>query len=211
MAGKSGNANMVWYKRKLQLEPLSMPLYPYHGVWPTLAEDVMIAPGAMIAGDVRLGPGVSIWYNAVLRADGAPIIVGARSNIQDNAVIHVERGVPCVIGEDCTVGHSAIVHAAQIGSRVLVAMGAVVLSGAAIGDDVIIGAKALVPEHMTVAGGVIVLGSPGKVIRPLTEAEMERVRRNAAGYLYLGQEHRESLRTAGLADGSQRARSTESE
>lgn len=179
-----------------------MPIYPYHGVWPTIAEDVFIAPGAMIIGDVRLGPGVSVWYNAVLRADRESITIGARTNIQDNAVVHIDPHAPCVIGEDCTLGHSAIVHGAQVGNRVLVAMHATVLSHSTIGDEVIIGAGALIPEHKVIPGGVIVLGVPGKVARPLTDAERERIRRNAAGYLYLASEHRATFRDAEVRDES---------
>lgn len=173
-----------------------MTLLPYHGVWPTIADDAFIAPGAMLIGDVRVGQGASIWYNAVLRADTEPISIGARSNVQDNATVHVDPGLPCVIGEDCTVGHGAIVHAAQLGHHVLVAMHATILSGATIGDEVIVGAGAVVSEGKSIEGGVLVLGIPGKVARPLRDGERERIHLNAEAYLMLAGEHRASLLTA---------------
>jgi carbonic anhydrase/acetyltransferase-like protein (isoleucine patch superfamily) len=180
-------------------EQRKMTVLPYHGVWPTIAEDAFVAPGAMLIGDVRLGPGVSVWYNVVLRADSEPISIGARTNIQDGAIIHVDPGLPCVIGEDCTLGHGAIVHAARLGDHVLVAMHATVLSGATVGSDVIIGANALVSEGTAIEGGVIVLGVPGKVARHLRASELERVKANAAAYAFLAREHRASLAAAQIA------------
>lgn len=176
-----------------------MTLLPFHGKWPTIAADAFIAPGAVLIGDVRVGPGASVWYNAVLRADTEPITIGARTNIQDGAVVHVDPGLPCVIGDDCTVGHGAIVHAARLGHHVLVAMHATVLSGATVGDEVIIGAQALVGEGKTIAGGVLVLGVPGKVARPLRDGERLRIQHNAAVYVDLAREHRAALGTAGIA------------
>lgn len=175
-----------------------MPLLPFRGVWPTIADDVFIAPGAMLIGDVRVGPGASIWYNVVIRADTESITIGARSNIQDNCVVHIDPGAPCVIGEDCTLGHSAIVHGAHLGDRVLVAMHATVLSLATVGDEVIIGAGAVVSEHKAIPGGVIVLGVPGRVTRELRDHERVRIRANASGYVELAKQHRESLRAAGI-------------
>ncbi len=175
-----------------------MTLLPFHGVWPTIADDVFIAPGAMIIGDVRLAEGVSVWYNVVIRADTEPITVGARTNIQDSCVLHVDPDAPLVIGEDCTLGHSAIVHGAHLGDRVLVAMHATVLSHATIGDDVIVGAGAIIGEHKMIDGGTLVLGVPGKVIRLLRDDERQRIRLNATGYLGLAQEHRASLLETGV-------------
>lgn len=176
-----------------------MPLLPFRGVWPTIADDVFIAPGAMLIGDVRVGPGASIWYNVVIRADAEAITIGARTNVQDNSVIHIDPGAPCIIGDDCTLGHGAIVHGAHLGDRVLVAMHATVLSHATIGDDVIIGAGAVVSEHKMIPGGVIVLGVPGRVTRTLRDGERARIRANASGYVELAKLHRESLRAAGIA------------
>jgi gamma-carbonic anhydrase len=176
-----------------------MTLLPFRGVWPTVADDVFIAPGAMIIGDVHLAEGVSVWYNVVIRADTEPITIGARTNIQDGCVLHIDPGAPLVIGEDCTLGHSAVVHGAHLGDRVLVAMHATVLSHATIGDDVIIGAGAVIAEHKVIDSGTLALGVPGRIIRPLKEHEFQRIRRNAAGYLGLAQEHRASLLEAGIA------------
>jgi carbonic anhydrase/acetyltransferase-like protein (isoleucine patch superfamily) len=173
-----------------------MTLLPFRGKWPTIADDVFIAPGALLIGDVRLEAGASVWYNAVLRADSAPIIIGARTNIQDGAILHVDPGKPCVLGAECTVGHGAIVHAATLGDRILVAMHATVLSGATVGDEVIIGANAVVSEGKAIPGGTLVLGVPGKVVRPLRDAERARIRSNAAVYLELAKEHRASLLAA---------------
>jgi gamma-carbonic anhydrase len=175
-----------------------MPLLPFRGVWPTIADDAFIAPGAMLIGDVRVGEGASIWYNTVLRADSEPITIGARTNVQDGAVVHTDPGLSCVIGEDCTLGHGAIVHASTLGNRILVAMHATVLSGATIEDEVIIAAGAVVPEGKTIESGVIVLGVPGKVARALREGERARIGVNAAVYVTLAQEHRASLQTAGI-------------
>ncbi len=175
-----------------------MPLLPFRGVWPTVADDAFIAPGAMLIGDVRVGAGASIWYNTVLRADSESITIGARTNVQDGAVVHVDPGLPCTIGEDCTLGHGAIVHASTLGNRILVAMHATVLSGATIEDEVIIAAGAVVPEGKTIEGGVIVLGVPGKVARALRDGERARIGVNAAVYVTLAQEHRASLQTAGI-------------
>src|SRR5947208_16211419 len=118
-----------------------MSVYPYKGKSPTIGQNCYIAPTATLIGDVTLGDGASVWFGAVLRGDVAPIRIGARTNIQDNTVIHGEEGCLTVIGEDVTVGHSAIIHAATVRDRVLVSMGAVLLSRCRIGDDTIIEAR----------------------------------------------------------------------
>ena len=142
-------------------------------------EDVMIAEGAVVAGDVTLGRDCSIWYNAVLRGDVGPIVIGDRTNIQECVVIH-ER---TTVGSDCTIGHSAIVHGCTVGDNTLIGMGAVVLDDAVIGKNCIIGANALVTARTVVPDGSLVLGSPAKVIRPLTEAEIQDNRLSAEEYL----------------------------
>src|SRR5581483_6982588 len=130
-----------------------MPLFPFKGVWPTIAEDVFIAPGAMVIGDVTIHEGASVWYNAVIRGDVAPIVIGRRTNIQDNSTLHADADAPLTIGEECTVGHNAIVHGATIGDRVLIGMQAVVLSHARVDAGTIIGACALVSEHKHIPEG----------------------------------------------------------
>ena len=149
-------------------------------------ENVMIAEGARVSGDVTLGKGVNIWYNAVLRGDEGAISVGEDTNIQDCAVLHEET----VVGSGCTIGHSAIVHGCTVGNNTLIGMGAIVLNGARIGDDCIVGAGALVTGKMDAPSGSMILGSPAKVVRPLTEAEIEGNRQSAKGYLHAAEMYR---------------------
>ena len=160
-----------------------MPILSYDGKYPSIGKDCYIAPTATIIGDVTLHDGASVWFGAVLRGDVSPIVVGARTNIQDGTIIHGEDGCPTVIGEDVTVGHAAIIHAATVGDRVLVGMGAVLLSRCVIGEDTIIGARALVTEEVEVPGGSLVLGVPGKTVRSLTEEERGSIRESAGRYV----------------------------
>ena len=151
-------------------------------------EHVLICPGASVTGEVTLGKGVNIWYNAVLRGDEGAITVGENTNIQDCAVLHEET----VVGAGCTIGHGAIVHGCTIGDNVLIGMGATVLNGARIGDDCIVGAGALVTGKMDAPAGSMILGSPAKVVRPLTAEEIEGNRISARGYLHTAEKHRRS-------------------
>src|SRR5437868_2460749 len=160
-----------------------MTLQSYRGKTPEIGKGCYIAPTAALIGDVTIEDGASVWFGCVLRGDVAPIVVGARSNIQDNVVIHGEDGCPTIIGEDVTVGHSAIVHAATIADRVLVGMGAVLLSRCRVGSDTIIGARALVTEGSVVPEGMLVLGMPAQPKRPLTPAEQERILHSAHHYV----------------------------
>jgi len=138
---------------------------------PVLGKGVYIARGAVVVGDVTLGDGVSVWYNAVLRGDLNRIVVGADSNIQDNAVLHLADNFPCLLGQRVTVGHSAVVHACTIGDECLIGMGAVILDGAELGEQCLVGAKALVTQNSKIPPGSLVLGAPAKVVRPLTPEE----------------------------------------
>jgi len=149
-----------------------------------------VAPGAALVGDVTIGPGASVWYNATLRGDLEAIVIGADSNVQDNCVVHVDVDQPARIGARVTLGHGAIVHAATIEDEVLVAMKAVVLSGCVVGTGSLIGAGAVLPEGMLVPPGSLVLGVPGRVVRPLKPEESERVRRNARSYVELAAAYR---------------------
>ena len=170
-----------------------MPVLPYKGIWPTIAEDVFIAPGAMVIGNVTIHEGASIWYNAVVRGDTAPIVIGRRTNIQDNCTLHVDAGAPLTIGDECTIGHGAVVHGATIGHHVLVAMNAVVLSHAQVGSNTIVGACALVGERKSIPGGVLAVGVPAKVARELTPEEMEHIVRSAEGYCERALEHKKAV------------------
>lgn len=138
---------------------------------PVVGKGAYIARGAVVVGDVTLGEGTSIWYNAVLRGDINRIVIGAHSNIQDNSVVHLADDFPCIIGNYVTVGHSAIVHACTIGDECLIGMGAVVLDGAEVGAQCLIGARALVTQNVKIPAGSLVLGSPAKVVRGLTDEE----------------------------------------
>jgi len=138
---------------------------------PVLGKNVYIARGAVVVGDVTLGDGASVWYNAVLRGDINRIVVGVGSNIQDNAVLHLADDFPCIVGDYVTVGHSAIVHACTIGNECLIGMGAIILDGAELGEQCLVGAKALITQNTKIPAGSLVLGAPAKIVRPLTLQE----------------------------------------
>jgi carbonic anhydrase/acetyltransferase-like protein (isoleucine patch superfamily) len=152
-------------------------------------KDVWIADTARVFGRVALGDLCSVWFGAVLRGDADTISVGNRSNVQENAVIHVDPGFPVSIGTDCIIGHGAIVHGATLADNVLVGMHATVLNGARIGNFCIIGANALVTEGTVIPEGSVVMGSPGKVVKQLSEEQMEKVRKNAQAYVDLSREY----------------------
>ena len=149
-------------------------------------ENVLVMPGAVVCGDVTVGEGTAFWFNSVCRAELQPIKIGKRCNIQDLALIHNK----VTIGDDVSVGHCATVHGATIGDRVIVGMGATVLDGAVIGNDCIIGAGALVTGKMNAPDGSMILGSPAKVVRELTEKEKASILANAALYLEKSKEYR---------------------
>ena len=144
---------------------------------------VFIAPGAVIIGDVRLEAHSSVWYNAVLRGDADAISIGPRTNVQDGAVIHVDAGAPCLIGAGVTIGHRAVVHGALVEDDVLIGIGAIVLSGARISRDCIIGAGSLVTGHSVIPPRSMVLGVPGRVVRQLTDDEVQSIRAAAEHYV----------------------------
>ncbi len=160
-----------------------MSIHSYQGQTPVLAKGAWIAPGAHVAGRVTLGEDVSIWYGAVLRADINTISIGARSNIQDNAVLHLADNFGVFLGEDVVVGHGAILHACRIGNNVLVGMGSIVMDGAEIGDDCVIAAGALVPPGKKIPAGSLVVGAPGKIARETTQAERDSNRAMAQKYI----------------------------
>ena len=173
-----------------------MPIYALDEHEPQLPADgcVFVAPDAHVVGRVRLGAEVGIWFGAVLRGDVEDIAVGARTNIQDGAVLHADAGFPLEIGEGCTIGHRAIVHGCTIGANSLIGMGATVLNGARIGRDCLVGAGALVTEGKTFPDGSLILGVPAKVVRVLDAAAIEGLRRSAAHYVANARRFREGLR-----------------
>jgi carbonic anhydrase/acetyltransferase-like protein (isoleucine patch superfamily) len=163
---------------------------PIHGHTPEIDETAWVAPNATLVGQVRLGPGASVFYGAVLRADNEPIVVGRNTNIQDNCVIHNDAGVPVAIGEGVSVGHGAIIHGATIGNNVLVGMGATIMNHAVIGDEVLVAAGAVVTGGTVVPPRVLLAGVPAKVRRDLTEDEVMLLHANAEIYHKHRDEHR---------------------
>jgi carbonic anhydrase/acetyltransferase-like protein (isoleucine patch superfamily) len=159
-----------------------MPLYAIEGKQPVLGTDVWVAPSADVIGDAQLADGANIWFGAVIRADNTPIIIGARSNIQENAMLHSDPGAPLTIGTDCTIGHHAILHGCTIGDTVLIGMGAIILNHAVIGDGCIVGAGALVTEGKIFPPGSLIVGSPAKAIRTLDEAALASLKVSAQSY-----------------------------
>ncbi|AAT89592.1 gamma carbonic anhydrase family protein [Leifsonia xyli subsp. xyli] len=153
------------------------------GSTPTLADDAFVAAGAVLSGRVRLDAGSSVWYNAVLRAEAEEIVLGARSNIQDNVSCHVDHGYPLTIGADVNVGHNAVLHGCTIEDGVLVGMHATVLNGAVVGAGSLLAAGTVVLEGAVIPPGSLVAGVPGKVRRELTEDERAAIRQNAEAYL----------------------------
>ncbi len=162
-----------------------MPLHTLGNKRPTVPApgSYFVAPDAHVIGEVILGEDVGIWFGAVLRGDNEPITIGARSNVQEHAMLHADLGFPATIGEGCTIGHRAIVHGCTIGDGSLVGMGAIVLNGARVGKRCLIGAGALVTEGKEIPDGSLVLGAPAKVVRPLDEAALAMLAASADGYV----------------------------
>ncbi|MFL6536959.1 MAG: gamma carbonic anhydrase family protein, partial [Chthoniobacterales bacterium] len=158
---------------------------------PQIHPSAFVVPNATIVGDVSLGEESSVWYGAVLRGDINRIIIGAQSNIQDNAVVHLSDDCAAIVGERVTVGHSAIVHACTIDDEVLIGMGAIILDAAEIGARSIIGANALVTVGMKIPPGSLVLGSPGRVVRQLSRAEQTKISHWAMKYVQNAKFYRE--------------------
>ncbi|HZC34179.1 MAG TPA: gamma carbonic anhydrase family protein [Chthoniobacterales bacterium] len=157
---------------------------------PSIAETAFVAPDARLMGAVTIGQHSSIWYQAVVRADIHSIQIGSRTNIQDGSILHVADQYSLTIGDDVTCGHRAIAHACAIADRVLIGMGAVILDGAEIGSDCIIGAQALVTKGFKVPAGSLVIGSPAKVLRPLTDVEKASISALADKYVKVAAYHR---------------------
>ncbi|MEN8144031.1 MAG: gamma carbonic anhydrase family protein [Gemmatimonadota bacterium] len=160
------------------------------GTAPSIADTAWIAPSADVVGDVTIGPHASVWYGCILRGDIAPIHIGPESNIQDLTVVHVDHDLPAVIGARVGVGHRAIIHGCEIEDDCLIGMGAVILSGAVIGEGSVIGAGALVTEGARIPSGSLVIGLPGRVVRPVDDDLRARTRRTIENYRALKDEHR---------------------
>ncbi|MCX8475964.1 MAG: gamma carbonic anhydrase family protein [Sphingomonas sp.] len=171
-----------------------MPLYAIGGHKPQIAPDAWVAPSADLIGDVHLAELASVWFGAVIRADNTPITVGARTNVQDSAMLHSDPGAPCTLGEDVTVGHHAILHGCTIGDRTLIGMGATILNRAVIGEDCLVGAGALVTEGKTFPPGHLIVGSPAKAIRPLDDMQKAMLKASAALYAAKQRDYAQGLR-----------------
>ena len=150
---------------------------------PNIDPSVVVAKGAVVIGDVTIAKDCSIWYNATIRSTEDPITIGEGSNVQDNAVIHVSPNFPTTIGSYVTIGHGAIVHGCTIDDNALIGMGAIILNGAKIGKNCIIAAGALIPQNKVIPDNSLVIGSPGKVIRQVTEEEIRKNTQNAGEYI----------------------------
>jgi carbonic anhydrase/acetyltransferase-like protein (isoleucine patch superfamily) len=155
-----------------------------------VAEDAWIAPTATVVGHVEIGQQASVWFGAVIRGDVEPVRIGAGTNIQDVCCLHADPGLPCTLGERVTVGHGAIVHGAQIEDEVLIGMGAIILNGARIGKHSIVGAGALVAEGKQIPPRSLVLGMPGKVVRELTDEDVQKILKGAQHYVDAAQQYR---------------------
>ncbi|ABR48501.1 carbonic anhydrase/acetyltransferase, isoleucine patch superfamily [Alkaliphilus metalliredigens QYMF] len=154
-------------------------------------ESCFIAESADVIGKVKIGKNSSVWYKVVIRGDGNYIEIGENTNIQDNTVVHIDsEKYPTIIGDNVTVGHSAIVHACKVGNNALIGMGAIILDGSEIGDNTIIGAGSLVPPGKKIPSGVLAMGSPVKVVRELTEDEKNGLKKSAEEYVKYGKEHK---------------------
>lgn len=161
------------------------------------AGPLFVAPSASVTGTVYLAKDSSLWHNTTLRGDIAHISVGERSNIQDGAVLHVAKDLPCLVGNDVTVGHGAIVHACTVGDRCIIGMGSIILNGASIGEDSIVGAGALVTEGKSFPPRSLILGSPAKVARTLRDEELAHIRESALSYCALAREAAAESEAAG--------------
>ena len=160
-----------------------MAVYELDGVVPKLADDVYVAPNAQVMGNIEMGPASSVWFGAVLRGDNDLIKIGARSNIQDNSVLHTDPGMPLTLGEGVIVGHQVMLHGCTIGDNTLIGIGATVLNGAKIGKNCLVGAHALITEGKEIPDGSMVVGAPGKIIRTLNEQQISMLKLNAEVYV----------------------------
>jgi carbonic anhydrase/acetyltransferase-like protein (isoleucine patch superfamily) len=161
------------------------------GKEPRLADGVWVADDAVLVGDVEVGPGSSIWFGAILRGDVNHVRVGARTNVQDQAILHVTSGThPTTVGDEVTLGHRVTLHGCTVRDRCLIGIGAVVMDGAVIGEDAMVGAGSLVPPGMVVPPGTLAMGSPARVKRELTTEEVAFFRKSASNYVAYAESYR---------------------
>lgn len=166
---------------------------PYQGRLPRVDGTAFIGEGVKLIGDVEIREEASVWFNSVLRGDLAPVIIGRRTNIQDGSIGHVNEGQPLIVEDEVSVGHGAIIHGCRIGRGTLIAMGAIILNGAEIGEYALVGAGSLVAENKKIPPFTLALGTPAKVVRELTESDLERMRRTTESYVLRGREYKSEL------------------
>ncbi len=150
---------------------------------PVVESPVFLAPGSYVVGQAELKAQASVWFNAVIRADTERICLGASSNLQDNCTLHADFGYPCLIGDDVTIGHGSVIHGAAISDRVLVGMGSIIMNGCHVASDVVVAAGTLITEGTEIPPRSLVMGRPGRVVRSLTDQEVERIRWSSAHYV----------------------------
>lgn len=173
--------------------PPVMSLYILGDKTPQYGDNTWVAPNATVIGDVRMGKNVSIWWNATLRGDNDPIHIGDNTNVQDGSVLHTDEGVPMQIGHDVTIGHLVMLHGCTIGDGSLIGIGSVILNRAVIGKNCIVGANTLIPEGKVFPDKVLIVGSPGKIVRELTDDEVARLHHSAEHYVNNAQRYRVNL------------------
>lgn len=166
---------------------------PYKIKSSTVHETVFVAPGAYVIGDVTIGENSTIWFNAVLRGDEDSITIGEKCSIQDNSTIHLYEGCPVVIEDEVTVGHNVILHGCKVGKRTIVGMGSTILDNAEIGEECIIGANTLIPSGKKIPPRSLVVGSPGKVVRELTDKDLQLIQLSIDTYVQKGKDFKEIL------------------
>ena len=166
-------------------------ILPYENQWPDIADDAFIAPGAVLVGRVTVGAQSSVWFNTTIRGDIAPITIGARSSVQDNTVVHVNMDAPTVIGDDVTIGHSALVHGTTIHNGALIGMGSLILSYSVIGRNAVVAAGALIPERYEVPADAVMVGVPAKQRDALSPEQTKRVRGIPGRYVRVSGVYRE--------------------
>ncbi|QDF97493.1 gamma carbonic anhydrase family protein [Azoarcus sp. DD4] len=171
-----------------------MSIYALRERRPRFGEGCWVAHNATVIGLVEAGRNVNIWYNAVIRGDNDPIVIGDNTNIQDGSILHNDEGIPLTIGSDVTIGHMVMLHGCTVGDGTLIGINAVVLNNAVIGKHCIIGANALIPEGKVIPDRSLVVGSPGRVIRELTDAEIADIKRNAQHYVDNARQYEAELR-----------------
>ena len=167
-------------------------IYKYKDKTPDIEKAVFVAESADIIGEVKLGRNSNIWYNSTLRGDIAPVSVGDNTNIQDNSVLHVAHDLPCIVGSNVTVGHSVILHGTEVKDGCLIGMGAILLNNSVIGENSVVGAGALVTEGKEFPPKSLIIGSPAKRVREITDKELESMKANIDEYIELGKDTAES-------------------